>query len=218
MTRLQKVVANEAMLWGDDVADSYHAIAGQHIDGHWRDLIVPALQGIEVDMSRCVDFACGRGRNTLKMLREGAGHVTMVDVNQENVLYCHKHIIGSDDLGQRTDAVLTNGLDLANLQESAFSYFHCFDAMVHFDLEIIASYMPEFYRVMDPGAVALLHHSNYDKNPGGDFRANPGMRNFMSAAVFKHLAVRAGFSVLRQNVMSWGGVENIDCITVMRKG
>ncbi|TXL75674.1 class I SAM-dependent methyltransferase [Vineibacter terrae] len=210
--RLQKVVADEALLWGDTVADSYHSVADSHMDGQWDALIRPALFGIPVDMSRCVDFACGRGRNARKLLREGAGHVMMIDVNEENIRFC-----ATMDPG-KSRAVLVNGFDLAGIDDATITFFYSFDAMVHFDMEIIASYMPEFHRVMAPGALALLHHSNYDANPGGDFRHNPHMRNFMTARIFKHLSRKCGFEVLRQWTFAWGEMPDCDCITVLRKG
>jgi len=39
----------------------------------------------------------------------------------------------------------------------------------------------------------------------------------MSAAVSKHVAVRAGSDVLRQETFAWGGVADIDCITIMQR-
>lgn len=209
-TRLKDVVANEALLWGDAVGASYHDVADSHMDGQWEAIIKPALAGVGVDLSRCADFACGRGRNGWKLLREGAGHVTMIDVNEENVRFCAARAHA------KVRAAKVNGLDLAGIDDGAFTFFYSFDAMVHFDLEIIASYIPEFHRVMTPGAIALLHHSNYDANPGGDFRSNPHMRNFMTARIFRHLAVKSGFEVLRQVILPWGQLDS-DCITVLRK-
>jgi len=210
---LEKVVADEAMLWGDAVADNYHAIAASHMDPQWRDMIVPALAGIDIDMSQCADFACGRGRNTVKLLKEGAGHVTMIDVNPQNIDYVRAHVC----VPGKATAVLTNGLDLAPLEDGLFTFLYTFDAMVHFDVEIVFAYIREFHRVMRPGAVALMHHSNFDGRPGSDFRDNPHLRNYMTAALFRHVATRRGFDVLRQNVFSWGELTDGDCITVMRK-
>jgi hypothetical protein len=102
------------------------------------------------------------------------------------------------------------------LDTSAFTFLYTFDAMVHFDLEIVISYIPEFARVLKPGAYAFVHHSNYTANPGGDFRQNPHWRNFMSAAIFKHIAVRSGFDVIRQETFNWGE-RDIDCITVLQR-
>lgn len=211
---LQSVVADEAMLWGDAVAENYHAIAAAHMDQQWAGLIAPALAGIDVDMTHCADFACGRGRNTVKLLSEGAGHVTMLDVSAENIAYCTEHIGPKE----RVTALLTNGLDLVAVTDDTFTFLYTFDAMVHFDVEIMLGYIREFHRVMQSGAVALVHHSNFDGRPGSDFRSNPHLRNYMTAALFKHVAIRRGFEVLRQIVFSWGDLKDGDCITVLRKG
>jgi len=213
MTDLHKVVADEAMLWGDAVAEPYHALAASHMDSQWAGLIAPALDGIDVDLTRSADFACGRGRNTLKLLDEGAKHVTMIDVNAENVAFCTRQFAGND----RITVTQNDGLDLRVIPSSAFTYLHSFDAMVHFDVEIALGYLREFHRVMRAGAVALIHHSNYSERPGVDFRTNPHFRNYMTADLFRHVATRRGFEVLRQRIFSWADLVDGDCITVLRK-
>lgn len=105
----------------------------------------------------------------------------------------------------RTIALLNDGIDLSIIDSAAFMFLYSFDAMVHFDLEIILSYIPEFSRVLKSGAYAFVHHSNYSANPGGDFRENPHWRNFMSAGIFK-----------QQHIFAWGE-PNLDCITVLRR-
>jgi hypothetical protein len=105
-------------------------------------------------------------------------------------------------------------MGLASLETAAFTFLYTFDAMVHFDLEIVLSYITEFSRVLEDGAYAFVHHSNYTANPGGDFRDNPHWRNFMSAGIFKHVAVRSGFTVVQQRIFSWGEPDN-DCISVL---
>lgn len=69
--------------------------------------------------------------------------------------------------------MLNDGTGLVGLDTSAFTFVYTFDSMVHFDLEIVMSYIPEFARVLKPAAHAFVHHSNYTANPGGDFRQNP---------------------------------------------
>ena len=209
--RLRETVKAEAFLWGAEVAESYYGIAASHMDAQWDTIIQPILAQYSIDYSSIIDFAAGYGRNTRKLLEAGAGHVTMVDVNPECVAHLETHFPRD-----RTSAVLNDGAGLAGLDTSAFSFLYTFDAMVHFDLEIIISYIPEFARVLRPGAYAFVHHSNYTANPGGDFRENPHWRNFMSAAIFKHVAVRSGFDVIQQETFSWGEPD-IDCITVLHR-
>jgi ubiquinone/menaquinone biosynthesis C-methylase UbiE len=209
--RLRETVQAEAFHWGAGNASSYHGAAARDMDQQWKTLIEPVLAHYPIDYSRTIDFAAGYGRNTRKLLEAGAAHVTMVDVNPECVAHLETHFPRD-----RTSAVLNDGAGLAGLDTSAFTFLYTFDAMVHFDLEIVISYIPEFARVLKLGAHAFVHHSNYAANPGGDFRQNPHWRNFMSAAIFKHIAVRSGFDVIRQETFSWGEPD-IDCITVLQR-
>jgi SAM-dependent methyltransferase len=208
-SHLSDIVRSESLHWGDDVAASYHAVAETHIDQQWQDLISPVLRKYPIDYSKTIDFAAGYGRNTRKLLEHGAAHVTMIDVNPA----CIAHVRATFP-PDKTTAMLNDGFDLSALETGAFTFLYTFDAMVHFDLEIVLSYIPEFARVLRPGAYAFVHHSNYTANPGGDFRENPHWRNFMSAGIFKHVAARSGFEVLGQTIFNWGEPDN-DCITVL---
>lgn len=209
--RLDRVIHEEAFLWGSAVSAEYHGIAASHMDAQWDMIIAPVMARHPLDLARSIDFAAGFGRNTRKLLEAGAAHVTMVDVNPD----CIAHL-EANFAGPKATALLNGGTDLSALPSGAFTFLYTFDAMVHFDLEIVAAYLPEFARVLKPGGFALIHHSNYTDNPGADFRQNPHWRNFMSAAIFKHLAMRSGFTVEEQMPFDWGGLP-LDCITVLRR-
>ncbi|ARN81095.1 class I SAM-dependent methyltransferase [Methylocystis bryophila] len=211
--RLSKVVETEAFHWGDNVAVAYHEAAAAHMDAHWSSIILPILSTYPIDLSETIDFACGRGRNARKLKEVGAGNITLVDVNAENIAYCDQNLV---PLGGYA-VFLNNGYDLHPLPSEAYTFVYSFDAMVHFDLEIVLSYIAEFARVLRPGGFAFVHHSNFTGNPGGSFQQNPHWRNFMSAPIFKHVAVHDGFDVLRQETFAWGGAADIDCITVMKR-
>lgn len=210
---LKKVVQQEAMLWGDEVAVQYHAAAAASMNKQWTELIFPLLSKHQIDLSRAVDFACGYGRNALKLRQVGAKHLTLVDVNPDNISYCKKHL---GDLGD-IDIVQNNGLDLSVLPSNGFSHVYSFDAMVHFDLELVIAYIAEFARVLERDGTALIHHSNFSQSPGSDFRSNPHWRNFMSDGLFSHVAQRHNFSIMEQKIIGWGNVPELDCITVMKR-
>jgi ubiquinone/menaquinone biosynthesis C-methylase UbiE len=211
-TRLRNTVTEESLLWGEDVADTYHNAAARDMERLWESVLYPYFSRHKFDLSRAIDFAAGYGRNTRKLLAEGAGHVTMVDVNVD----CINHLKTAfqDD---NTAILQVDGLSLIGLDSGGYSFLYTFDAMVHFDLEIVISYLFEFNRVLQDGAYALVHHSNYTGSPGEDFRKNPHWRNFMDATIFKHIARRAGFEIVEQNTTAWGGIEGLDCITILRK-
>lgn len=163
--RLNEIVHAEAFHWGAETAVSYHGRAASDMDEQWQTVIKPILAQFPIDYTRSIDFAAGYGRNTRKLLEAGAGHVTMVDVNPECVAHLETHFPRD-----RTSVVLNDGAGLTGLDTSSFTFLYTFDAMVHFDLEIVISYIPEFARVLEPDAHAFVHHSNYTANPGADFR------------------------------------------------
>ena len=88
--------------------------------------------------------------------------------------------------------------------------------MVHFELLTIASYLGELARVLKPGGRALLHHSNYSKNPTGLFTDNPGWRNFMSVDIMKYLVQRAGLSLISIDEIDWAEPSS-DALTFLEK-
>ncbi len=209
--RLDGMVKSEAMLWGDAEGPGYHARAEAAMDAHWNGFLKGFLAESPIDYARTVDFACGYGRNTAKLLEAGAGRVTMVDVNPENLARCAARFAGD----ARVDRVQCNGYGLAGLADRAYTFVYSFDAMVHFDVEIVAAYMPEFFRVLAPGGYAFLHTSMFDGAPGKPFTENPHWRNFMSPALFEHLAIKAGFEVARLRVVEFDGIR--DGYSTLRK-
>lgn len=211
--RLDRIVETESYCWGDDVADVYHNLATAHIDRDWTTLIVPFLAGHGISFDRSVDFACGYGRNTVKLLEAGARQVTMVDLHPDNIAHCERQFAGEP----RVTVVRNNGRDLRPLADATHSFVYSFDSMVHFDVELIAGYMPEFFRVLEPGGFAFLHHSNYDAAPGRFFGDNPHSRNFMTQGLFLHLAIRAGFEVVKSTVFQWAEVPDLDAFTILKK-
>jgi hypothetical protein len=88
--------------------------------------------------------------------------------------------------------------------------------MVHFEYDTVIDYIQDAWRVLAPGGRALLHHSNYDKNPGASYRDNPDWRNFMTSSLFAHVAILAGFTVLEQFVMDWSAPDT-DCLSLIEK-
>lgn len=210
-TSLDEMVSENSMLWGADVSYDYHQRAAQDMRTHWDLFIQPAIRKHPIDYARVIDFACGQGRNS-DMLVHFADHITMIDVHSENVEFC----LQKYSFSPRIDVKSCNGYNLDGIDDQSTTFLYCFDAMVHFPPEIVRSYMPEFQRVMCPGAYAFIHHSNYDKAPGGDFRSNPHWRNHMSAGEFAGIATAAGLEVVEQVLIDWE-IPELDCISVLSR-
>jgi len=207
----ESVLAQVAREVGDDWKESpYYDSAERYMKDLWEGLIWGFIK--DCDFSCVVDLAAGHGRNTEK-LREVGQKIYLVDINEENVQFCRKRFAGDG----RITFLKNDGVKLSGIADGEATLVYCFDAMVHFDSDIIRSYLREFGRVLKPGGHGFCHHSNYDKNPGGNFRDNPAWRNFMSQSLFHHYCAKEGLEVVRSQVIDWGEVPKLDCMTLLKK-
>ena len=81
----------------------------------------------------------------------------------------------------------------------------------------IFQYLKETKRILVKGGKALFHHSNNTENYRITYSTGKHGRNYMSKDIFAHLADRAELKVLEQQVISWGGIEKLDCVTLAEK-
>jgi cyclopropane fatty-acyl-phospholipid synthase-like methyltransferase len=112
--------------------------------------------------------------------------------------------------------IVNKGADFDGIADGSQTAVFSYDAMVHFELSDVAKYLVETFRILRRGGMALYHHSNAAFNPGATWSDKPGGRNFMSADIFAHLAMRAGLRVVSQNIIAWG-VQNLDCLSLVKK-
>lgn len=195
---LKEIVAGESFNWGDDQNEKYFEVAEERIDIQWDSLIKPFIYQVDFCHGRALDLAAGKGRNTRKLCGL-FDQVIAVDVHPENLAFLEKRF-GEDP---KVEVVATNGFSLERIGSASIDLVYCFDSMVHFDLELIISYMKELYRVMKTGSYGFVHHSNYTQSPGRHFLQNPHARNFMSNNLFAHICMSNGFSIIKQQYVDW---------------
>ena len=164
----------------------------------------------ELDLACVLELGCGHGRHAAKF-SDHAQSVILVDINIGNIEYCMNRFRDSP----KFRFVLTNGYSFDSVQNRECSSILSYDAMVHFDSDVVRAYLQEMARVLKPGGRALLHHSNYSQNPGGDVHDNPGWRNFMSATLFQHYAAKCGLRWLASQVLEWEASPALDCLTLL---
>jgi ubiquinone/menaquinone biosynthesis C-methylase UbiE len=204
------IAAAEGYFWGDEVSEVYFKAAERSLDVHWTNIIAPVLDGIEY--STVLDLASGHGRNAQR-LAEKAKLLYCVDINPENIVFLKRRFAGD----QRFVIVRNDGATLSFFEDTSIDLLYCFDALVHFDIEIVQSYLKEGYRILRTDGHAFIHCSNYTGNPGGHFSHNPHWRNFMSFELFSHLAIKAGFAIAAGRKISWGDIPDLDCVFLLRK-
>ncbi|WP_093014615.1 class I SAM-dependent methyltransferase [Sphingobium sp. YR768] len=159
-----------------------------------------------------LELAAGHGRH-VPQYRDKASRITLVDALEQNIVRCRERFDGDGKI----DYYANNGVDLSALDDSVYDSVFSYDAMVHFELVDIWGYLQETRRVLQPGGLALFHHSNYSLYPTNIWTDNPQNRNFMSNAIFTHMADRAGLKVVDQIAMEWGRVKDLDGLTLLQR-
>lgn len=182
----------------------------------WDKMIVPFLGDHDIDFTTTLELAVGHGRMTAILLGKST-HLIGVDVLKENIDFCR------DRFGPIPNLTLirNDGVTLEAVDDGSVSFGFCFDSMIHFDSDVVRAYLAEFHRILRPGGMAFLHHSNLTRSPGGDFQKNAHARNFMSEPLFRHYCAKEGLEVLKTQVIDWGGgakkVEKLDCLSLVTR-
>jgi SAM-dependent methyltransferase len=159
-----------------------------------------------------IELACGHGRHAAQIAGQ-CGKLTLVDMHAENIEFCRRRLAGH----RNVDYLVNNGFDLWPFPSGQASAVFSYDAMVHFGPDVVGAYLFEIARVLRPGGRALLHHSNNSDSPQWSQDRNPHARHFMTKGLFDVLARGAGLRVIDALVISWAGVNHLDCISMVQK-
>lgn len=166
----------------------------------------------ELDLRNVIELACGRGRHVSHYM-DKAGKITLVDILKENMVICRERFRDAENIVYYQN----NGYNLEELGDNEYTALFTYDSMVHFEMMDVYTYLKDIYHVLKEGARALFHHSNYTKDYTVDFAQTPHARCFMGKDVFAYLANRAGFKILKQEVIDWYEESDLDCITLVEK-
>ncbi|WP_354677169.1 class I SAM-dependent methyltransferase [Cupriavidus plantarum] len=196
----------------------YYADAELGMDWQWDNLIAPFIR--DADLSVALELAPGHGRNSAKLIQQGAKVLHLVDVNQTCIDACRDRF-GAQTGDCQLQYHVTAGDSLPFIETESLTFVYSFDSMVHFDRSIILAYLREFARAMKPGATGYIHHSNYGAiAPNSDWAKNIGNRSDMSAALFREYCAEVGLEVTDQRLHGRAeqrGIDDLDCASLIRK-
>lgn len=165
-----------------------------------------------LDLGHVVELACGQGRHSA-IVAPLASRLTLMDIHQENLDVCRRRLADFENV----QLLCTNGYDYMPIESGSVTSVFCYDAMVHFSPDLVDSYLRDTFRILVPGGLGLFHHSNYDADPSKHYGLNPHARNRMTMGLFNELAVDAGLEVVDSTVLDWGGVRELDGLTLVRR-
>lgn len=165
-----------------------------------------------LDLREVIELACGHGRHS-ERVAPLASHITLVDIHDENLDACRRR------LGKMPNVsfLKTEGYDFQPQKDATATAVFCYDAMVHFSPDLVASYLQDTARVLVPGGMALFHHSNYNVATHQHYGKNPHARNCMSMDTFRAYAEAGGLEVVESRTVDWGGVSALDGLTLVRR-
>ncbi|HUD65093.1 MAG TPA: class I SAM-dependent methyltransferase [Candidatus Sulfotelmatobacter sp.] len=204
--QLRKLATYSGEPWTPD--SPYFPDAEASMEPLWNGLVWPFIEGC--DFSHTIDLAAGHGRNSA-ILSTLAERLTIMDIQAGNVEVCKQRLSGRKGI----EFFVNNGFDFQPVRDADATLVYCFDAMVHFDSDVVRSYLCDTRRVLSPRGRGFFHHSNY--TGGHDWQTNLGGRNFMTKEMFAHYALKEGLNVLSQRVIDWSGESNIDCLTLVER-
>jgi len=165
----------------------------------------------QLDLTAVLEIACGFGRHSQRIAKS-CGRLWLLDTSIDALEEARRRFQGYPNVevlppGQGNNIGLENDSCTA-----VFSY----DAMVHFEMNDVFSYLREAFRVLKVGGRLLLHHSAYELAPGNTFDQNPGWRNFMNLQTFKHVALQSGFRIISVETLDWNAPKS-DALTLLEK-
>ena len=165
-----------------------------------------------LDLASVVELACGHGRHAVQIV-DRSGQLTLIDIFEQHLAVCRQRLSGYSNV----NFIRGDGHTFDPIEAQSISAIFCYDAMVHFGPNMVQSYLHDAHRVLRPGGMALFHHSNYPAPLNQHYGLNPHARNHMTKALFAEYSATAGLAVVESIVMPWGGVADLDCISLVRK-
>lgn len=208
MTNLKDLAHQVAKPWDKS---PYYQNAEKLTEVFWGENTIFLKFFNRLDLTSVTELACGHGRHS-EIVQPKAGHLTLIDVFEDNLRTCQERMSQSKNVTY----LLGNGYDFQPIKTGSQSAIFCYDAMVHFAPELVESYLKDAARILAPGGLALLHHSNFNPTQDQHYGLNPCARNAMTRTMFNAFADAASLELVEARKISWGGHEDLDGVSLLR--
>jgi cyclopropane fatty-acyl-phospholipid synthase-like methyltransferase len=178
----------------------------------WNDGTPFYEQFKKLDLTHVVELGCGWGRHS-EIIAKRAKYLTLVDVFESNLSKCRQRLSSYENVKY----ILGNGYDYTGIDDNSVTAIISYDTMVHFSMDLMFSYLKDTSRILKQNGLALYHHSNF-RGPGADhYGKNPGARNIMDFDLFVSVCQNVGLRVMDSQQLNWGGIQNLDRLTLLCK-
>jgi SAM-dependent methyltransferase len=174
----------------------------------WFGSLYPRLHRV-LPANSILELAPGMGRWTrflLPLCRKYVG----IDLSLECVQGCRKIFSDAD----HARFVQNDGYSLNDAEDGGFDLIFSFDSLVHAELDVFKSYIPQILRKLTKNGVAFVHHSNLGA-VGTAFGTLHNRALSVSREKVEDLILESGGQIIIQEVINWGGNIPNDCLTMI---
>jgi SAM-dependent methyltransferase len=188
---------------GEEWSDAWGSSVAQ-----WFGTLYPRIHKY-LPAKRILEIAPGFGRWT-RFLIPSCDEFKGIDLSLKCVEACKVRFPC-----HRGDFYHNDGLDLGAVT-GLYDFIFSFDSLVHADIEVFESYVPQILSKLTEDGAAFIHHSNF---PASGSLKNIHLRSqTVDSEKIANLIGTLGGSVLVQERINWlGGLELVDCLTTFSK-
>jgi SAM-dependent methyltransferase len=179
-------------------------------EAQWFGSLYPRLHRV-LPAKNILELAPGLGRWT-KFLLPLCQKYVGIDLSLECVEGCRKVFAKAS----HARFVQNDGYSLQDAEDGAFDFIFSFDSLVHVELDVFKSYVPQLLRKLTKSGVVFIHHSNLGAL-GTAFGIPHARAQSVSRQNIEALISENGGQVLIQEVITWVGNVPQDCLTLFAK-
>lgn len=198
-----------------------------HPDLQWMGTILPRLRSF-VPVGTALEIGPGHGRWS-HYLRSHCQRLLLLDLSTSCIEHCRRRFEGDPGFS----FFVGDGKHLGGIPDDSIDLVFSLDSLVHCEHDVMESYLQECARVLRPGGIGFIHHSNlypyrryfrladlltYPRRLAlyrlGLMDLDHWRARSMSAERFAELATRAGLECFRQELIGWGTRRLIDCFSL----
>lgn len=205
-----------ASLWGTDYSwpgagDEWSAPWGGS-EPQWFGSLYPRLHRL-LPAASILEIAPGHGRWT-KFLLPACENYLGIDLNQSCADVCTTRF--NQVPYARFES--NDGMTLDAAEDGGYDFIFSFDSLVHAEIDVFHSYVPEILKKLKPNGTAFIHHSNHAAGHLPQGQHDHSRASSVSAEAVAEIISASGGSVIVQEVITWIDAHLLDCLTLFGRG
>ncbi len=176
-------------------------------EAQWFGSLYPRLHRL-LPAGRILEIAPGFGRWT-KFLIPACADYLGVDLAAACVNACRTRFARAS----HARFVQNDGFSLDAVPDGSIDFVFSFDSLVHAEIDVFRTYIPQLLRKLAPSGMAFLHHSNLKGFDNPESAPHHERARSVSGREVGNLIAQSGGQVVIQEWITWDGVGPIDCLT-----